>query len=309
MYASLNKTTVNKLIRFEHINDYNKGLGLETPHPLVNVIDFSQCNLVKPGWLYFGFYAIFLKDVKCGDLRYGRKYYDYQEGTLVFVAPGQVLEVEAKNTAYFQPRGRALVFHPDLIRGTSLGREINRYTFFPYEAAEALHLSKRERNIVLESFANIAYEIEQNIDKHSKNLIVSNIELLLNYCMRFYDRQFITRHHVNKGILEEFENLLNEYFQTEKAKVQGFPYVGYFAKTLNLSPNYFGDLIKKETGKSAKEYIQLKLIDISKEKLYDMSKPVSEIAYELGFKYPQHFNRMFKKSTGYSPTEFRKGMH
>ncbi|MCF8335899.1 MAG: helix-turn-helix domain-containing protein, partial [Bacteroidales bacterium] len=213
------------------------------------------------------------------------------------------------NRAYFQPKGRVLIFHPDLIRGTSLGREINQYTFFSYETDEALHLSKRERKIVLENFSNIAYEIEQSIDKHSKKLIVNNIELFFNYCMRFYDRQFITRENVNKGILEEFESLLNDYFQSEKAQMEGFPYVAYFAEKLNLSPNYFGDLVKKETGKSAKEYIHLKLINISKEKLFDTSKSVSEIAHELGFKYPQHFNRMFKKSTGYSPTEYRKGMN
>jgi AraC-like DNA-binding protein len=300
---------MDDITRLENVIDYNEMLGVETVHPLVNVIDFSQCQPVNHGRLYFGFYAVFLKDVKCGDLRYGKKYYDYQEGTLVFVAPGQVLGVENKNREFFQPKGQVLIFHPDLIRGTSLGREINHYTFFSYETDEALHLSKRERNIVLESFSNIAYEIEQSIDKHSKKLIVSNIELFLNYCMRFYDRQFITRENVNKGILEEFENLLNDYFQSGKAQLEGFPYVAYFAEKLNLSPNYFGDLVKKETGKSAREYINLKLIHISKEKLFDTSKSVSEIAHELGFKYPQHFNRMFKSNTGYSPGEFRQGMN
>jgi len=300
---------MDNLVRLESVIDYNEGLGVETLHPLVNVIDFSRCNPVKPARLYFGFYAVFLKDLKCGDLHYGRKYYDYQEGTLIFIGPGQVVGVENKEEVYYQPKGWVLLFHPDLIRGTSLGREINQYTFFSYETKEALHLSKRERNIVLESFSNIAYEIEQSIDKHSKKLIVNNIELFLNYCMRFYDRQFITRENVNKGILEEFESLLNDYFHSEKAQLEGIPYVGYFAEKLNLSSNYFGDLVKKETGKSAKEYIQLKLIQISKEKLFDTRKSISEIAHELGFKYPQHFNRMFKKSTGYSPGEFRQGMN
>jgi len=300
---------MDNLVRLESVIDYNEGLGVETLHPLVNVIDFSRCNPVKPARLYFGFYAVFLKDVKCGDLRYGRKYYDYQEGTLVFVEPGQVVELESNNGDSIQPKGWALIFHPDLIRGTSLGREIHHYSFFSYESSEALHLSKRERDIVMESFSNIQYEIERSIDKYSKKLIVNNIELFLNYCMRFYDRQFITRENVHKGILEEFESLLNEYFQSGKAQLEGFPYVAYFAEKLNLSPNYFGDLVKKETGKSAKEYIQLKLIQISKEKLFDTSKSISEIAHELGFKYPQHFNRMFKNSTGYSPGEFRQGMN
>ena len=298
---------MDNLLRLENVSDYNERVGVETLHPLVNVIDLSKCNPVKQGRLYFGLYAIFLKDVKCGDLRYGRKYYDYQEGTLVFVKPGQVVGVENKNETYYQPKGWVLLFHPDLIRGTSLGREINNYTFFSYEVSEALHLSKRERDVVLESFSNIAYEIEQSIDEHSKKLIVNNIELFLNYCMRFYDRQFITRENVNKGILEKFENLLDEYFQSGEAQLEGFPYVGYFAEKLNLSPNYFGDLVKKETGKSAKEYIHFKLIQISKEKLFDTSKSTNEIADELGFKYPQHFNRMFKKSTGYSPGEYRQG--
>ena len=225
----------------------------------------------------YGLYCIFLKEIKCGDLKYGCNYYDYQEGTLVFISPGQIVEVEylGKN---FQPKGYALMFHPDLIHGTALGRHIQDYSFFGYQSNEALHLSERERKIVLDCFSKIQYELEHAIDKHSKKLIVSNIELFLNYCVRFYDRQFITRENAHKGILERFENLLNDYYQTDKPQTIGLPSVAYCATELNLSANYFGDLIKKETGKTAQEYIQSKVIDVAKEKIFDQSKSVSQIA-------------------------------
>jgi AraC-like DNA-binding protein len=274
----------------------------------VSVIDFSKA---KPrSWgeknvrINYGLYCIFLKDVKCGDLKYGRNYYDYQEGTLVFVAPGQVMEIETDGQVY-QPKGYALVFHPDLVHGTSLARSINEYNFFSYNAREALHLSERERQVVLDCFSKIEFELNQNIDKHSKKLIASTIELFLNYCERFYDRQFITRENVNKGILEKFEEQLNGYFSSDKPQINGLPSVAYFAEELHLSANYFGDLIKKETGKPAKEYIQDKIIDVAKNKTFGTDKTVNEIAYELGFKYPQHFTRLFKQRVGCTPNEYK----
>ena len=206
---------------------------------------------------------------------------------------------------YYQPQGKALVFHPDFIAGTSLGRNIHNYSFFAYEVNEALHLSSSERASVKDSFSKIDNELRQLIDKHTKNLVISNIELFLNYCVRFYDRQFITRTNVNQGILARFENLLNEYFKSDKAGKLGLPSVAYCAEQLFISPNYFGDMIKKETGKSPNEHIHLKLINTAKERIFDPSKSLSEIAYELGFKHPQHFSRMFKKSTGLSPNEYR----
>ena len=295
---------MNNLRRFETINDYNAFNNKETLHPLVSVIDMSKANPRQASNMYFGFYTVFLKEVKCGDLRYGKNTYDYQEGTLVFIGPGQVVSVENKGETY-QPKGYALVFHSDLIHGTSLGKHIQDYTFFGYQSNEALHLSERERKIVLDCFSKIEYELEHAIDKHSRRLIASNIELLLNYCVRFYDRQFITRDDVHKGILERFENLLNEYFQTDKPQDNGVPSVAYCASELNLSANYFGDLIKKETGKTAQEYIQSKVIDVAKERIFDQSKSISQIAYELGFKYPQHFARLFKQRVGHSPNEYR----
>lgn len=295
---------MNSLQRFETISDYNAFNNHETLHPMISVVDLSQANPRQGSRMYFGFYTIFLKDVKCGDLVYGRHTYDYQEGTLVFIAPGQVAGINSKGETY-QPKGYALVFHPDLIHGTSLGKHIHNYTFFGYQSNEALHLSERERKIVLDCFSKIEYELAHAIDKHSKRLIISNIELFLNYCIRFYDRQFITRDHVHKGILERLEGLLNEYFQTDKPQTIGLPSVSYCAGELNLSANYFGDLIKKETGKTAHEFIQSKVMDVAKEKIFDYSKSVSQVAFELGFKYPQHFARLFKQRVGQSPNEYR----
>lgn len=295
---------MDNLRRFETVSDYNVFNNRETLHPLVSVIDMSKANPRQASNMYFGFYVVFLKDVNCGDLRYGKGTYDYQEGTLVFIAPGQVVHVDSTGEVY-QPKGYALVFHPDLIHGTALGRHIQDYTFFSYQSNEALHVSKREREMVLDCLSKIGYELDHAIDKHSKQLIVNNIELLLNYCVRFYDRQFITRNHVHQGILERFETLLNEYFQTDKPQTLGLPSVAYSASELNLSANYFGDLIKKETGKTAQEYIQSRVIDVAKERIFDPSKSVSQVAYELGFKYPQHFIRLFKQRVGQSPNEYR----
>jgi AraC-like DNA-binding protein len=252
----------------------------------------------------FGFYAVYLKDVMCGDIKYGRNTYDYQDRTLVFVAPGQVINVNIHKD--YKPQGFALVFHPDLLHGTPLGKHIHDYSFFSYQSREALHLSEKERKIVLDCFEKIKYELEQGTDKHSKILIAANIELFLNYCVRFYDRQFITRNDANNDVLVKFEESLDKYFQSDKPQTIGLPAVSYCAEQLNLSPNYFGDLVKKETGKSAIEYIQLKLMNMAKEKILNSNKPVNEIAYELGFKYPQHFTRAFKKNTGYTPNDYRK---
>jgi AraC-like DNA-binding protein len=290
--------------RFETISDYNVFNNNETLHPQVSVVDLSKASPRQGSKMYFGFYTIFLKDVKCGDLVYGRHTYDYQEGTLVFLAPGQIAGVNSNGETY-QPKGHALIFHPDLIHGTPLGKHIQDYSFFSYQSNEALHVSQRERKIVLDCFSKIEYELEHAIDKHSKTLIVDNIELFLNYCIRFYDRQFITRDNIHKGIIEKFETLLNEYFHSDKPQTIGLPSVAYCAGELNLSASYFGDLVKKETGKSPQEHIQTKVIDVAKERIFDYNKSVSEIAYELGFKYPQHFARLFKQRVGQSPNEYR----
>lgn len=295
---------MSEIARINSVTEYNNLVGCETLHPLVSVIDFSK---VEPFYFFkkqLGVYAIFLKDIKCGNITYGINNYDYEEGTLIFVSPGQVYGVE--NTEQKQKAGGfALIFHPDLIHGTVLGKHIKDYSFFSYEVNEALHLSSRERVIINDCLDKIKYELEHAIDSHSKTLIVSYIELFLNYCKRFYDRQFITRSHVNKDILTRFENVLEEYFSSDLPIEFGVPSVRYCAEKLFISPNYLGDMLKKETGKSAQEHIQLKMIDIAKEKIFDSTKSISEIAYEIGFKHPQHFARMFKKQVGMSPNEYR----
>lgn len=292
------------IIRFDTVNQYNAFNQQETLHPLVTVIDLSTASQRKKSSQYMGCYGVFLKDVVCGDLRYGKEYYDYQEGTLVFMSPGQVFTVENDGELY-QPKGHALVFHPDLLLGTSLNSKMSEFSFFGYQVSEALHLSQRERQIVMDCFGKIRYELEHAIDKHSRKLIVSNIELFLDYCTRFYDRQFITRDTVHKGVLARFEKLLSSYFVSDKPQTIGLPSVAYCADELNLSAKYFGDLIKKETGQTAQEYIQVKVIEAAKEKIFDGQKSVNEIAFELGFKYPQHFSRLFKQRIGQSPNEFR----
>lgn len=296
---------MEEVIKLDTVDAYNKLFGLETLHPLVSVIDLSKATRFPTRFtLNYGIYAVFLKQVKCGDIRYGRQIYDYQEGTVTSFAPGQVVTTEVDEGV--KPMAHGVIFHPDLIRGTSLGQEIKQYSFFSYHSNEALHLSDEEKNIFTDCLEKIGLELQRPIDKHSKRLISRNIELLLDYCMRFYERQFITRQTVNKDVLTKFEELLDSYFTDDRAMQNGLPSVKYFADKICLSPNYFGDLVKKETGKSPQEYIQNKIIDLAKEKIIGSEMTVNQIAYELGFQYPQHFTRIFKKKVGCTPSEYRK---
>ena len=293
------------IIRLDTVDVYNKLFGLETLHPLVNVIDLSEATKFPTHFtLNYGVYALYLKDTRCGDIRYGKQTYDYQDGTIVSFAPGQVAEFETAKDV--RPKAQGLLFHPDLIKGTSLGQEIKSYSFFSYSSNEALHLSEDERGIITDCLAKIKMELIHPIDKLSKRLIARNIQLLLDYCMRFYNRQFTTREDANKDVLTRFETLLDDYFQSGKVQTDGLPSVKYFAERVYLSPNYFGDLIKKSTGKTAQEYIQNKIIDTAKEMLLGTEKTVNQISEELGFQYSQHFNRVFKKNVGYTPNEYRK---
>ena len=252
----------------------------------------------------YGFYAVFLKDQKCGEVRYGRKYYDYQNGTLIFVAPGQVFGAEDDGME-FQPEGYLLMFHPDLLRNTPLGRMMGEYSFFSYEINEALHISTVERQIIMDCFNKIQYELNHPIDRHSKNLITDNIKTFLDYCTRFYDRQFITRDNHNHDVLTRFERLINDYFNDGTAKQIGLPTVQFCADKLSLSPNYFSDLLKKETGFTPLRFIHNKAIEIAKTELASTEYTINEIAYNLGFQYPQHFTRLFKKEVGCTPNEYR----
>ena len=290
---------MDKILNLDSVDLYNKLYGLETLNPLVSVIDLnkatSSVDLIR---FNYGIYALYLKLEKACDIKYG------QEGTIVCFAPGQTAETNP-TTDKVQVNAHGILFHPDLLRGTSLGKNIKKYTFFSYEVNEALHLSEEERSIVMDCLKIIRMELEHGVDKHSKTLLVNHIELLLNYCMRFYERQFITRGKTNRDVLTRFENLLDEYFESTLAEQDGLPTVKYFADKLCLSSNYFGDMFKKETGKSPQEYIQEKVIELAKERISGTADTVSQIAYSLGFQYPQHFCRLFKKRVGYTPSEYR----
>ena len=296
---------MDKILNLDSVDLYNKLYGLETLNPLVSVIDLnkatSSVDLIR---FNYGIYALYLKLEKACDIKYGRQTYDYQEGTIVCFAPGQTAETNP-TTDKVQVNAHGILFHPDLLRGKSLGKNIKKYTFFSYEVNEALHLSEEERSIVMDCLKIIRMELEHGVDKHSKTLLVNHIELLLNYCMRFYERQFITRGKTNRDVLTRFENLLDEYFESTLAEQDGLPTVKYFADKLCLSSNYFGDMFKKETGKSPQEYIQEKVIELAKERISGTADTVSQIAYSLGFQYPQHFCRLFKKRVGYTPSEYR----
>lgn len=293
-----------KLLNIETISQYNEMLGIETLNPLVSVIDLSTAKPMRHMRHTFSFYVVFLKDEKNCELIYGRQRYDYQKGSVICLAPGQVIGIEDTGEV-FQPKGWALCFDPELIRGTSLGRNMFEYSFFSYDVNEALHLSESERRLFVDCLEKIKMELENKIDRLSKRLIATNIELLLDYCLRFYERQFVTREPVNRNILVRFETLLEEYFSGGKAVNNGLPSVKYCASELCLSAGYFGDLIKKETGISAQTYIQNKVINIAKERILNPMYSITQVAYELGFQYPQHFTRLFKKVTGKTPKDYK----
>ena len=297
---------MDKIVNIDTVRDYDEYWGLTHRHPLVNVLDGSEIDHPIPNCRkQFGLYVIFLKDVKCADyLKYGRHEYDFQENTLVFVSPGQVLGYPADGSSY-KAKGWCLYFSPELLHGTQLGHHIKDYNFFSYDISEALHLSLQERDTIIDCMRKIDEEIKHGSDRHSNTIISSAIELLLNYCSRFYDRQFATRKKVNRDILARFEQMIDDYFLSDKPRRIGTPTVAWFANQFHLSPNYFGDLIKKETGKSAMEHIQRKMMDRGKDYLMQTRMSISEIAYALGYQYPQYFSRAFKKAVGCTPLEYR----
>ena len=296
----------NEIILLDSIETFNRVCGFETLHPLVAIVNMAEAKgNFGHARLNYGLYALWLKNGVGCRMKYGRRYYDYQEGTVVSLAPGQMVQTEPLDTAA-TPQAIGLLFHPDLIRGTFLGQHIHEYHFFDYASNEALHTSERERQTYIDCIAKIQQEVERPIDKFSRRLICQNIQLLLDYCLRFYDRQFITREDDNHDVIVRFEKELNEYFSNNSFMAAGIPTVKYFAEKCFLSPNYFGDLVKKETGKTPQEYIQAKVIDLAKELLMDTKLSVAQVADRLGFEYSQHFNRYFKRSVGLTPTEYRK---
>jgi len=296
---------MGEIIQLDSIKTYNELYGLPTVHPLVTVVDLRKArHMVNHAKMHYGVYALFIKHGIGCTLRYGRQNYDYQEGTVVSFAPGQLVQVDYE-TEELRKDVCGLIFHPDLIFGTSLAEKMSKYTFFSYAQSEALHMSEKEQIILVDLLQHIQEEMEYPIDKHSRDLLCAYIELFLDYCLRFYDRQFLTRCKVNSDILQRFEHLLHNYFESGKAIRLGLPSVAYFADKICLSANYFGDLIKKETGRTAQEHIQLKLLDEAKKQLLGSTLSINQIAERLGYQDTQHFIRMFKKRTGRTPLKFR----
>ncbi len=292
-------------IDIESISELHEFYGVGKPrHPLITVIELGSNKVNRPeqNAIYrLGFYTIFCKKFS-GTLKYGRSYYDFSEGSLMFTGPGQIV---APSPEQYLDEGWGLFFHPDLVNTGALGRKMGDYSFFNYEANEALHVSEEEKSVLTTCIQNIRKEYMQNIDKHTTRLIQANIELLLNYCSRFYDRQFYTREKVNTDVVQQFEKLVKDYFAPETLIDTGLPNVGYFASRMNLSPNYLSDLLHRFTGKTTQEHIHLQLVDKAKSLLLSTQKSVSEIAYTLGFEHPSHFTRLFKSKTGYAPSDYR----
>ena len=299
------KRTAQPITNIHSISDLHDMVKRPRPrHPLISVVDHTEFYTERPeydGLYQFGFYTISCKKFD-GLLHYGKSQYDFKEGSLMFTAPGQVIGAGPDCKVH---EGWALFIHPDLLHGSALGKKMHEYSFFHYEVNEALHISNEEDKIIKDCVDKIAREYMQGIDKHTQPLIVSNVELLLNYCNRFYDRQFYTRAKVNSDVVQRFEALLKDYFNQSNLIEAGLPPVTWFASKLNLSPNYLSDLLQKSTGKSTVEHIHLELVEKAKTLLWSTEGSISEIAYELGFEHPSHFTRIFKAKTGKSPSEYR----
>ncbi len=295
----------------DQVEKYNRLRGVTTVHPLVSVIDFSKIDVPIPEppqpdieRLHFGCYALYLKHGARCEMHYGRRKYDFQEGTLVFLAPGQSVTIRAEQRTIRPTKGFALLFHPDLFASSELATRIHEYKYFSYELAEGLHVSEKERAIVVDCLEKIAAEAAANTDAHSRRLIVSTIQLLLDYCERFFGRQFHTRFRENSDVMIRFERLLQAYFEGNAPLENGLPTVNYFAKALHYSANYLGDLINEQTGKTPRDLIQAKLVELAKARLSTPGITISEVSAGLGFKHAQHFSRFFKQRVGLSPSQF-----
>ena len=295
----------SNIVRLDSIDAYNKLYGLETKHPLVTVIDLTEATkVVNHVSMDYDVYALFLKNGTNCTLKYGRQPYDYQEGTVVSFSPGQLIGVDT-DVDEIAPDVIGIMFHPDLLHKTPLASKIKDYNFFDYSQREALHLSADERRIFNQCLERIKEEIDHPVDKHTAEIVSSQIQVLLDYVTRFYERQFITRGKVNSDILSRFESSLKQYLESDRTK-EGLPTVNYFAEEAHLTPGYFGDMIKKETGVTAQEIISRQIAERAKRRLTESADDISIVAYELGFQHPQHFSRIFKRITGISPTQFRE---
>ena len=285
------------------VHDFNDYQGVATLHPQVSVVHVENTEHIRECVMHYGLYALYLKENKGCKLSYGRTPYDFDEMTVTSFAPGQVVKVEPNPEVSFA-KFTALVFHPDLLSRTALGRQMNRYEFFSYSSTEALHLSAQEVEVFRGVLAMIEQELHRAIDKHTRELIVSNIELLLNYCLRFYDRQFITREEINHSVVKKFLDLLDDYIAS-KAQSEGLPTVAYFADKCCLSSGYFGNLVRVETGRTAKDIIADHLLAHAQQLLNDEALTITLVSQRLGFEYPQHFVRFFKSHTGRTPSAYR----
>ncbi|MFN8343888.1 MAG: helix-turn-helix transcriptional regulator [Spirosomataceae bacterium] len=295
------------IIQLYSISEINNFVQNKTKHPLVAVVDFSKLDehIEEGTRISCDFYSVMFKNYCANNMRYGRQTYDFQDGSLVCIAPKQVLTMDNEIEKKEDIMGWGLFFHPDLLRGTSLSNKMKDYTFFNYETSEALHLSDKRKQILFDCVQKIEAELQENIDNHSQTLLVSNIELLLNYCSRYYSRQFITRKNTNSNTVSQVQTLLKNYFKTAKFKEIGLPTVKYLADNVHLSASYLSDLLKKETGINAQDQIHYYLIEEAKNVLLNSDNSVSKIAYYLDFEYPQYFSKLFKQKTRQTPMEYR----
>lgn len=300
---------MKNIIDISTISEVHQALGLPAPsHPLVSIIkiDKAVTNYDYGDHTYiYGFYQVAFKEGIKGDITYGRNSYDFEQGSLIFSKPGQAQRY-ANTEETSGETGWVLLFHPDLIRRFDLGKNIEHYSFFSYESHEALHVSEAEKKTLSELVNQISKEYSNNIDKHTQKLIVANIELILDYCTRFYERQFYVRSNHNLDLLAKLDSKLKEYFDQEQSLELGLPTVKYFSEMMNMSSSYFSDLLKNATGRNAQQYLQDYLLERAKNQLLASDEQVSQIAFSLGFEYPQHFSKLFKSKVGLSPVEYRK---
>ncbi|MBD1421958.1 helix-turn-helix domain-containing protein [Sphingobacterium chuzhouense] len=303
---------MNDLIRIDTITEFHRFNGILLPdHPLISVVNYADLRKEEGRFHYLkSFYSIALKKNVVGKYRYGQQSYDFDEGLMTFFAPQQVLQVQyTKDDVHRSPSGYILLLHPDFLWNTSLAEKMKQYEFFGYEVNEALFLSEKEEKVILEIFRQIQQEYSGNMDDFSKNIIISQIELLLNYSERFYKRQFLTRDQSNHEILTRFEKVLDHYFKSDALVEKGLPTVQYLSDELHISPDYLSSTLKHLTGQNARQHIQNTIIDRAKEKLSNTPLSVSEIAYELGFEHSQSFSKLFKQKTNQTPLEFRKSFN
>lgn len=302
------KNKGNKLHKFQSVSDFHQVFGVLKPvHPLVSFIRIEDMKMPSEGLadqLVLDFYKIAYKDT-LGKAKYGQHYYDFGEGGLVFTSPGQLFEKPSLSA----PKGYILLVHPDILLSYPLAKKIKQYGFFSYNTNEALHLSEKEKETIFSVFNIIKEELNRRIDDFSQDVIISQIELLLNYSLRFYKRQFITRKTIGNNLLQQFEDLLEDYFNNEKTLDNGIPTVQHLAEQLNLSATYLSDMLRSLTGQNTQQHIHNKLIEQAKKILSSSDLSVSEIAYVLGFEHPQSFSRLFKTKTNLSPLEFRQSFN